>query len=76
MAKKQVPTVRTGRLSVYFCYQEGFHGRLRPSHDTAATALGELTFKQVRTLNSRINKYISQSVERNLVKGLIPKPTP
>ena len=56
---------KTGRVNVYVIYSEGFFDRLRPSYDSAANAIGELTLKEVNTLQSLIDRYIGRCHKRH-----------
>jgi hypothetical protein len=56
MPKRKV----TGRMNLYIRYEPNFFDKLRPAHDTAADAVGEMTEKEVSTLKSMIARYIER----------------
>lgn len=57
--------IKTGRVNVYVIYSEDFFDRLRPSYDSAADAIGELTGPEVSTLRTMIARYIRKCHDRH-----------
>lgn len=62
---------RTGRASIYICYEPNFNGPLRPCHDSSPLSANVMTEAQVRTLRDRITRYMRSCEEKNSAKGLL-----
>jgi len=56
---------QTGRVNVYISFAAGHYSKLRPSHDSAADAIGELTEVEVNTLRGMIHRYIDGCHKRH-----------
>ena len=56
---------KTGRVSIYICYSEGYFGKLRPAHDTIPDVVGELTEDESRRLLDTIDRFIERCHKRH-----------